>query len=276
MYNFDGYDLLQKNYTQKEIKSLYTHLRKSIKRINSRKKMYNALQKISNDLNHLNRTGLHYLDQELVDVKMLNDEALYKKLDYKKIQKTLRQTIPPTKNKSEMLHNVKNLMTLFDFWLEDGNFSKTVEFVESDTEVSMSSNDNIESLEEVSNENFEMVSIENSPEPIDSSQNESKNQPFQTDFFDNVSNENSVELSMDLNEPKNQSFEDDTENENSVSDIEESDMQTFNINEYPDMKDKYPQNSDSEEQNFIDKYIYDKYGSEPSGNGSEEESEQIE
>ena len=32
MYNFEGYNLLNKNYTRKEIQPLYTHLRKSIKR----------------------------------------------------------------------------------------------------------------------------------------------------------------------------------------------------------------------------------------------------
>ena len=303
MYNFEGYSLINKNYTRKEIKAVYTHLRKSIKRIYSRKKMYNALKSISEDLNQLNKAGLHFLDKDLIDVKMLDDETLYRKLNYKKIQKILRDTIPPAKNKSQMLHNIKNLMSLFDYWLEDGDFAKPVEFVESDEEalnenfeyVKVGSNENSQSEEVSFNDNIIGGSNKNSVKSIESSQNYGKNQSFQ----DIDLNENFSEPKIDLNDGKNQSFKAITSNENSDewsydspfemdSDAEGVKMkdisikpyekvikgpqiQHFNIKEWPEMnKNEYPQNSDSEDQKFIDKYIYDQYGTPPSSSAHSE------
>lgn len=134
MYNFEGIDTLNENYNVKKVRETYKKLRSHTQKARSKQQVYNMLKNISHDLNDLNRSGLEFLGSEVNDTSVLNDNSIVKNLKHKNIKKILRQTIPATRSKQQMLHNIKNLFQLFDYWMEDNDFNKDVGFDEDDVE----------------------------------------------------------------------------------------------------------------------------------------------
>ena len=138
MYNFEGINTFNKNYNAKKVQETYKRLRNHLKKARSKQQVYNSLKNISHDLNNLNRSGLEFLGGEVNDTNVLNDDSIVKTLNHTNIKKILRQTIPPTRSKQQMLHNINNLFHIFDYWMDDNDFNKGVDFDLEDVE-----NDNV-------------------------------------------------------------------------------------------------------------------------------------
>ena len=83
MYNFDGIDAFNKNYSAKKIQETYKNLRNHTKKARSKKQMYIALQNISHDLNILNKSGLEFLGNATNDTSILDDDSIIKNLKCK-------------------------------------------------------------------------------------------------------------------------------------------------------------------------------------------------
>ena len=134
MYNFDGIDTFNKNYNATKIQEKYKKLRNHLKKVRSKQQLYSALKNISHELNDLNKSGLEFLGGVVSDTNILDDESIVKTLKHKQIKKILRQTVPPTRSKQQQIHNLKNLFQLFDYWMEDTDFNKDVDFDKDDVE----------------------------------------------------------------------------------------------------------------------------------------------